>query len=159
MSNYETLSILISVLAVSVSFIALYRSRKTHSEFLELEKIHAELSRKQLEEFDEKEALKVKTQLSVQLIFDGENYRFYISNQGNSSATDIWFRMEQGGEYNPLLQNEYKEKIPFPCLNSGEEFTLLASIPINVSQQVYPVAMRWKNEDGTQGDVVCSVSK
>ena len=158
MTRFEILSLLTSTLAIFFSFVALYRSRQTHSELVELEKVHVELSRRQLKEYEAEEALKKKTILGAKLIDNGD-IRLQISNLGGSTAREIWIRIEDRSSYNPLVPDDYKRKIPYPSLNPGEDFTLAAFIPLSETQQVYPVALRWLNEDESQGEFKCSVSR
>ncbi|QIB67034.1 hypothetical protein [Kineobactrum salinum] len=158
MAKFEILSLITSLLAIFVSCLALYRSRKTHSELVEFEKVHVKLSRRQIEEYEAKDAARQKTTLGAKLI-DSGGIRLQVSNLGEASAKDIWIRIEDPDSYNPLVSGDYKQKIPYPSLNPGEDFTLTAFIPLSVTQQVYPIALRWLNEDGTQGDFRCTVSR
>ncbi len=158
MTQFEILSLLTSTLAIVVSFIALYRSRKTHSELVEVEKVHVELSRRQLKEFETKDALQKKTVLGAKLINTGD-IRVKITNLGESVAKDICIRIDDRRSYNPLIPDDYNRKIPYPSLNPGEDFTLAAFIPLSETQQVYPIALRWLNEDESQGEFKCSLSR
>ena len=58
MSDFEKLSLVISIVALIISVVSIVRARKTQSAFLEFEKIHVELSKKQLQDLDEIESNK-----------------------------------------------------------------------------------------------------
>jgi hypothetical protein len=159
-SKFEILSLLTSILAVSVSLLALYRTRKTQNAFLELEKVHAELSRKQLEEFKEKEKLKSKALLKAEMEHGSSStYYIHILNNGNSCAKNITFELDEGCEHNPLIKGDYDNKLPYQILNPNEEFRLFASILLSVSQSIYPIILKWMNEDGTNGECQCVLSR
>lgn len=55
MTDFEFLSAIISLIAVAIAFLSLYRTRKNSEIHIELEKIHAKLSEKQLERILEDE--------------------------------------------------------------------------------------------------------
>ena len=67
MSTAETISSLISLLAVLISAIALIRARKTQSQLIALEKVHAELSRRQIDDIEARIKQEMKANLSVRL--------------------------------------------------------------------------------------------
>jgi hypothetical protein len=48
-SDFEKLSLAISIVALFISVVSIVRARKTQSAFLEFEKIHVELARKKLQ--------------------------------------------------------------------------------------------------------------
>ena len=158
MTTTEITTALISLLAVTVSLIALLRSRRNHAQLLELEKVHAELSRRQIDEIEERKREALKAKLAVHLEKADKGYKFIITNQGQSTASNIYFGMEQGNEHNPLVRGDFEQKIPFPALAPNESYHLLAHIPINIRQLTYEVSLRWNNEDGTQKRIVQNVA-
>ncbi|WP_297797004.1 hypothetical protein [uncultured Marinobacter sp.] len=104
-----------------------------------------------------REALKAK--LIVSLEKADTDYKFIITNQGQSTASNIYFGIEQGNEHNPLVRGDFEQKIPFPALAPNESYHLLAHIPINIRQLTYEISIRWNNPDGTQEREIQSVAR
>lgn len=151
MSTYEIISSLISVLAVVISVVALVRARKNDKRLLELEEVHAEVSRIQIAEHRERVDAKAKADLQLEFKKRGPStYEFVISNIGHSTATQIHFSLDDNNEHNPLVSGDYDRKLPYPLLNRGNLFTLMAVIPLEISQQVYHCTLTWTNTDGSQ---------
>ena len=159
MTTTETITSLISLLAVLVSLIALFRSRQNHAQLLELEKVHAELSRRQIDEIEERKREALKAKLTVRLEKADTDYKFIITNQGQSTASNIYFGIEQGNEHNPLVRGDFEQKIPFPALAPNESYHLLAHIPLNIRQLTYEISIRWNNPDGTQKREIQNVAR
>jgi thioesterase domain-containing protein len=159
LTTTEIITALISLLAVSVSLVALRRSRQNNAQLLELEKVHAELSRRQIDEIEERKREALKAKLTVRLEKADTDYRFVITNQGQSTASNIYFGIEQGNEHNPLVRGDFEQKIPFPALAPNESYHLLAHIPIDIRQLTYEISIRWNNPDGTQGREIQSVTR
>jgi uncharacterized protein YpmS len=82
LTTTEIITALISLLAVSVSLVALRRSRQNHAQLLELEKVHADLSRRQIDEIEERKREALNGKLTVRLEKADTDYRFIITNQG-----------------------------------------------------------------------------
>jgi len=159
LSPFEIISLLVSVVAVVISAVALIRSRRNHAQLIELERVHAELSRKQLAEMEEQERQAQKAKLRCHMELQGNNNKFVITNTGQATATDIYFGLEENNEHNPLVHGDFEKKTPFPSLASGESFYLLAQIPLSVRQSAYSISLRWENEDGTQDRIVRNVAR
>ena len=158
MSTTEIISSLISLLAVAVSVVALLRSGQNHAQLLELERVHAELSQSQIEDIEERKREALKASLTVHLEKTNQDYKFVITNQGQATASNIYFGMEQNNEHNPLVRGDFEQKTPFPALAPNERYHLLAHIPLGIRQLTYEISLRWNNEDGTQKRIVQSVA-
>lgn len=89
MTMYELLTLLASIVAVVISAVSLVRTRKLAAEQLELARVTAELSRLQIKEISEQDALKTKPQLNVAITKIGNSSNFIISNTGQGSAFDL----------------------------------------------------------------------
>lgn len=159
MTKYEIISSLISLLAVGVSFYALYRSTKNHDQLIEFEKIHAKVSERELAQYEKRDRDAQKAALSVRMVKDGKDYKFVITNQGESEAKNIYFGLEQDNEHNPLVQNDFNQKTPYKILGPGDSYTLQAYIPTDVRQSAYSVSLRWNNADGSQERILRSVAR
>ncbi|NVK25963.1 MAG: hypothetical protein HWE10_13635 [Gammaproteobacteria bacterium] len=146
MSNFEKLSLAISIVAFIVSLVSIIRAQKTQSAFLELEKVHAELSKKQLQELNETEENKNKTDLSIN-IYDGN---MFICNRGNTVASEISLEFSNAGD-DHIIESE-KSKLPYPTLNPHEEIKMIATYNTSEAPLLVPIKMKWKNIDGTYSE-------
>ena len=145
MSFFEIITSLLSLLAIIVSFVSIYRARETQAAFLELEKIHAEVSKNKLEEIKEKERNKIKANIVVSL----KDNKFIIYNESNSPAYNIDFEIAEESGHDPLVKGDYDHKLRYPKLEPDSYFTLMAIFDISITQQIYPVILSWDNSDGT----------
>ncbi|MGM0613708.1 MAG: hypothetical protein ACQESM_09390 [Bacteroidota bacterium] len=159
MSKYEIISSVISLLAVVVSFVALYRSKRNHDQVIELKKVHAKLSERQLAEFDKHDREAGKANLAVEMIKENNMHKFVITNRGKAEAKDIYFGLEEENEHNPLVGGDYEGKNPFKLLAPGDSYKHLAHIPISVRQSIYSVSLRWNNADGNQDHIFLNVAR
>lgn len=150
---------LISVIAVAISFIALIRSRQNTQKLIELEEIHAQLSKRQLAEYAERELESTKANLAVRLESMSTSGKFVIENSGPAVAKNIYFSLTQDGDHNPLVAGDFDKKIPFPHLNAGDSYYLLANFPLEVTQMIYGIDLRWYTEDGKEHKKTFSVSR
>lgn len=155
----EAINALISIVAVIISLVALIRGRNNSKKLIELEEIHAQLSRKQLEEYENMEAEKLKASLGVILRSEGSSGKFIIENKGPALAKNIYFYLTEEGDHNHLVGGDFETKIPYPLLNPGESYHFLASFPLAVTQTVYGVNLRWHTEDGIQHKKTFTVSR
>lgn len=146
----EVISSLISIVAVIISLVALIRGRKNSQKLIELEEVHAQLSRKQLEEFERVEAENLKAILLVSLDTEGSSGKFIIENKGPAVAKSIYFSLTEDSDHNPLVGGDFEKKTPYPLLNPGERYHFLASFPLSVTQMIYGVDLRWHTENGVQ---------
>ncbi|WP_041657240.1 hypothetical protein [Marinobacter nauticus] len=159
MTKFEIISSLISLLAVAVAFYSLHRSKRNHDQLVKLEKVHAQLSERELAEYDKRDRDALKAVLSVRMVKDGSAHKFVITNQGEAEAKNIYFGLEQDNEHNPLVPNDFEQKTPYRILGPGDSYYLLASIPLSVRQNSYSVSLRWDNADGSQDRVLRSVAR
>jgi hypothetical protein len=144
---------------VAVSFYALRRSKRNHDQLIEIEKVHAKLSERELAEYDRRDRDAEKAKLAVQLIKDGQGFKFVITNMGEATAKNIYFGLEQDNQHNPLVPFDFEQKTPYTILGPGDNYYLLASIPNSVTQLAYSVSIRWENADGSQDRILRSVAR
>ncbi len=155
----EAINPIVSVVAVIISLVALIRGRQNSQKLIELEEVHAQLSRKQLEEYERKEADSLKASLSVSLKTDGSSGKFLIENMGPAAAKNIYFSLNEEGDHNPLVSGDFEKKMPYPLLNPGDSYHFLASFPLAVTQMIYGVDLRWHTENGVQHKKAFTVSR
>lgn len=144
-SKFEIISLTISILALIISTVSIVRARKTQSSFLELEKVHVELSKKQIEEINNTENLKNKTNLKIN-IYDGS---LVITNTGATIARNIEIIFDDI-KSDCILSSE-KSKLPYSILNPNEEFKLIASYNTKCVPQLVPIKIQWGNMDNSIG--------
>jgi len=129
-----------------IAVISLARTHKVAERQLELQRIAADLSAKQLEILNAEESALSKAQIDVELERYEAGYRFVIRNVGGSEARDVNVAIEGG---NPVVESEYRNKIPITVLRPGKSVELLAA-RASRSADRYNVLVRWKNPDGSQ---------
>lgn len=145
MSNFETLTLLVSVLAVVISTISLVRTRKLAKEQLELERVTAELSRLQIQSLEEDRESKTKPKFNVTLSKLGKSSFFYISNTGEGTAYEVNFELVDC-EDSPLT-SDLSEKFPHPEMKPNSRVKLIAAMHLG-SPSKYQVKLSWKNSSG-----------
>lgn len=123
MTKFEIISSLVSLLAVVVSFYSLYRSKRNHDQLIEIEKVHAKLSERELAEYDKRDRDAQKAILSVRMVKEGKVHKFVITNQGEAEAKNIYFGLEQDNEHNPLVPNDFEQKSPYRILGQATATT------------------------------------
>lgn len=145
MSNFETLTLLVSVLAVIISTISLARTRKLAKEQLELERVTAELSRLQIQSLEEDRESKTKPKFNVTLSKLGKSSFFYISNTGEGTAYEVNFELVDC-EDSPL-KSDLSEKFPHPEMKPNSRVKLIAAMHLG-SPSKYQVKLSWENFSG-----------
>lgn len=159
MSAAEVVTTIIAVIAISISIISLYNSCKTSKKMVDLEEIHAKVSKIQLQKYETEEKEKQKANLHVELQSERGSGKFLIENRGPASAKNIHFHITEKNDHNPLVGGDYENKTPLPILNKGESYFFLASFPINISQSIYEISLRWTNADKSQESRNYSLSR
>lgn len=145
MTTYELISLLVSILSVIIAVTAMMRTRKIAEEQLNLERITAELSKKQLEELELTASKRDLPKLKVDLDKLGKDYNFFIMNRGQGSAYDLHFELIDCSE-SPISTSDLREKFPFPELKPDSRVKLLAGIHMNSPRQ-YHVRLKWKSSN------------
>lgn len=139
-----TPEICISIIAVIISTVALVRSRKIAQEQLRLEKITAELSKKQLELLQIEEISKTKPKLNVTVQPLGKNHCFYITNTGNVDIYHLNFEIINDQD-KPLY--DAHDKLPLKELRANSVLKLRAAFHFG-SPSKYEVKLSWQDEHG-----------
>ena len=151
MTPYEIASLLIAIVAVGIAVVSLVRARKVQAKQLEVEAVTATLAKKQLELLEKEEETQEQAYVTAELVKVGRtDYRFVIMNQGVAIAFDVTFEIDPKSPDNPLVANECARKLPYPSLQSGQSFTLIAALSMD-SAMSYNTQLKWRNPDGSQG--------
>lgn len=151
MTHYEFLTLIIALVAVVISAISFVRSGKTQERQLEYEAINATLAKKQLEMILREETRQEKARLVAELVKVGRtDFRFVVLNHSSVLATNVDFKIDENSPDNPLVQNERRSKLPYPSLQPGQSFTLIAALHFG-SAMSYDTLLTWTNPDGSPG--------
>jgi len=149
MTNYEFISILISGIAALIAILSLRGQRKLQTENNQLQKVTAELAKKQLDQIKVSEDEHKKARLVVGLYNERPTPKFYIINSGTTLARNIDFKLVLDEEkLSPLIQSEVDEALPIPFLDYGDKATLIAAIT-DENPIAYSGVLSWTNPDGT----------
>lgn len=149
MTFYEVLTASTAVVALIISSVSLIRTRRIQSKQLEYEAISAALAKKQLELLTKEEQLDERAHITAELVKVGiSDYRFVIMNQGAAVASNVTFKIDPMSPDNPLLKSEAEGKLPYPSLQPGQSFTLIADFNLD-SALSYDVYLEWKNPNGS----------
>lgn len=150
MTGYETLTLCVSVIAVVIAAVSLVRTRTVQRKQLELQALAAALARKQLTLLQQDEETKNKANITVELVEAGRtDFRFVLSNQGKAAATKVNLGVAKNSSDNPLLADECERKLPYPRLEPGQSFTLIAALHMG-SAMSYAIHLNWENPDGSK---------
>lgn len=151
MTPYEIISSFIAIVALVISTLSLVRARKVQARQLEFEAVTAALAKKQLGLIEKEEKTQGQACVTAELVKVGSaDYRFVILNQGAAVASDVTFEIDPASADNPLVGNECQRKLPYPYLQPGQSFTLIAALRLG-SAMSYHAHLKWKNPDGLQG--------
>jgi hypothetical protein len=137
MTTFELLCLLTTVLAVVISVTALVRTRRT-------DKVVADLAAKQLASLDRAERARVV----ADLVREGpHDWAFHILNRSDVIAREVNFELLDCPA-SPLVQNDYKQKIPASALAPGGRIRLVAGVHMG-SPTTYRARVAWMNPDST----------
>ncbi|MFA6465923.1 MAG: hypothetical protein WCT30_09220 [Desulfurivibrionaceae bacterium] len=145
MTKYEILTLAVSLLAVFVSAISLVRTRKIAAQQLDLEKITAELSRKQLEKIIESEENALKASVEVELCSSGDNNELLICNNGKAEANNVSIKVL--GDYNPTISSDFESKVPIKSLRPGKMVSIIAVSEYGTPSS-FDIEVTWENPNG-----------
>ena len=135
MTELEALTLLVAILAIVPGVISLVRqsSQKKRMDQMEEAQLRqqratAALHEKQLELLLSSEKGKAGAHLKLELLRNGSNYRFRVTNLGSARARDVEvkFATEEGG-HNPVVASDYESKFPAPFLEPGSAIEFLGA--------------------------------
>lgn len=151
MTPYELISSFIGIVALIISALSLFRARKVQVKQLESDAITAALAKKHIQLLEKKEQTQDQAHVTAELVKVGKgDFRFVIMSQGTAVASDVTFEIDPTSPDNPLVGNECQRKLPYPSLQPGQSFTLIAAFHMG-SALSYNTHLKWKNADGSQG--------
>lgn len=162
MTLHELLTLITSIVALAISATSLIRSRKLAedqsklaAEQLALERITAELSRLQIKNISEQDALRTKPRLNVAITKMSDSSHFVIANTGQGSAFELNLELLDCTD-NPII--DAAEKLPYPEMKPSSRVKLLAAMHMG-SPSTYQVKLTWKEMSGEQKEEIFWVSR
>lgn len=147
MEIYQTLTLVISLLAISVSVVSMIRTRKISEKQIALEKVAAKLSKKQLELINKEEVAKTKALVDMELHSEIDKHRLYFVNNGYANASEVDFELK--GEHFPFIDDEYQRKFPLKTLRPGKDASLYLIDEFGRPDH-YEIEYWWEDPDGTE---------
>ena len=151
MSLYEILTLSVALLGAITGLTSLIRTRRIAAKQLEFQAIAAALTKRQLLVLERDQAATHKADVGVELVQIGRGeFRFVLTNRGHSTAENVHFKIADDSPDNPLVGNECQQKLPFPKLDPGQSFTLIAARHMGSALR-YATHISWRNEDGSIG--------
>lgn len=151
MSLHEILTLLVAVMGAVTGLTSLVRTRRIAEKQLEFQAIAAALAKRQLQAVERQEDAQSKADVTVELVKVGRtDFRFVLSNRGAAPATDVDFKIAKDSPDDPLVRNECERKLPYPQLEPGQSFTLIAALHMG-SAMKYATHLTWQNPDGSRG--------
>lgn len=151
MNLHEILTLLVALIGAVTGLTSLVRTRRIAEKQLEFQAITAALAKGQLQALESQEDAKSKADIIVELVKVGRiDFRFVVSNRGGAPAANVNFKIAEDSPDNPLVGNECEQKLPFPKLEPGQSFTLIAALRMG-SAMTYATHVAWKNPDGSVG--------
>lgn len=148
MSNFEILTIIIACIATLISIYTWTEQRKLQKESNELQKATSALAKKQLEILAREDEEKSSARLKLDLVEDGNGYKFYVTNIGYVDARNVELELLlDKPEHSPLLQSDYDSKFPAPKIPPGSSIGLLAALSMG-RPTAFNAKLTWTNPDG-----------
>lgn len=139
----------ISLIAVLIAFVSLYRTRKQNDIENKLNEASLKLTQLQLKTLEMEEVINNSADIGAYFYLDGKSqHRVAVCNKGNAIARNVNFNIKtvRGGK-SPLVQGDFDVKFPASSLLPGEEIYLLAAITLDMSP-AFDVMVSWDNPDG-----------
>lgn len=146
MSEFETLTLLISILALIVSMYTFAQQRKLQREANELQRANSELASRQLGLLKEDERKSQQAELTLFLGGTQGAHILTVRNTGRAMASNVI--IESVGDFSPLVPQQIESRFPLDILAPGDEVRLAAAIYVD-SPDKFKLRLRWNDPDGT----------
>lgn len=148
MSIFEVLTLLVGLVAVVISVTSLVCTRRVQVEQLELQRTTAALAKKQLEIIIREENSSNNAHIDISIEQHTNAHKFVVTNVGQGVAKEVSFSVEPHGKGdNPIIESDYREKIPIPILKPGGSVGILAAFSMG-DATAFDVVLSWKNSNG-----------
>ena len=135
----------VPLVAIALSIVSLYESRKINKVQLRLNEMEEELKKYELEKIEkEREAVnKPIVEARIYNVSKGK-YRLKIWNSSQATAYDVDFEVPE-----ELKNLVYKDKVPFEVLEAGKSFEEYITFYYGTPPK-FTVKTTWKNVSGEQ---------
>lgn len=148
MSQYELLSLLISILAAVISTVALVRGQRLAKRQLQLQEQQARLAALQHKALTEDQGNRRRADLRAAFEKRERGYKFVLRNAGAAPARNIRLAGPNGEqEPEPLIPSEARSLFPVNELRPGEEVRAIAAIHLG-SVLPAPLIFTWDDDSG-----------
>lgn len=150
MTLVETLTLLLAILSVVVSFLSLLRTTKLQTRVVRAEEAQARLAGRQLDALEATAARESKADVRISVERFSNAHRVVIQNVGPSTATDVNLLVTPPpGKESPIVASEMVEKLPIKSLLSGDEKSLIAAFAGGTGTH-FDAKLSWTNADGSR---------
>lgn len=148
MSDFELLSIFTACIALVISLVVWTGQRKLQREANELQRVTAELSKRQLETIEKEEAASKVANLDVQIERNGQSYALVLTNYGPSPAFQVQLTpMGVGEEELLFFPEELEAKFPIKRMFPSGRAILTARVYIG-SPSSFKIRIDWLDGNG-----------
>lgn len=146
MSEFETITLLISILALVVSMYTFAQQRKLQREANELQRANSELAKRQLGLLKEDQRKGQQAELTLLLGGNQGAHILTVRNTGRAIASNV--SIESVSDFSPLVPQQIESRFPLDILAPGDEVRLAAAIYAE-SPDNFKLRLRWNDPDGT----------
>ena len=144
----EILTLLIAIIAVIISFISLYRTRKFNEQQIIFQEETHKLAQLQRSLLEEQQAEKYKSGLSLYIYNAVNGERLGVINSGNVEIKNVTVELvPKEGYCSPLVSSDCEEKLPVSIMVPGDEFNLLLAM-CDDTGTTFTAKTQWQTEDG-----------
>jgi hypothetical protein len=148
LTPHEILTLIIASVGAVTGLVSLWRTHVITKKQLEYQAIAAALAKRQLEALIRQGNAENKADITVDLVrVTSADFRFVVSNRGRATATDVNVELAPSSPDNPMIERERAQKLPFPRLDSGQSFTLIAALHLRSAMQ-YSLHLTWRDPGG-----------
>ncbi len=151
MNSGGMITLLISVLAIIISFLVYLTTKRYQERQTKLADVMEHLGRRQIQNLEDQDDRRRKAVLAAEILHRGREWTLQITNSGAASASDVQLRFscrDQGTS--PLVLADFQRKFPAPLLQAGGTINLLLAVSHD-SARTYMARLDWDNPDGSTG--------
>jgi hypothetical protein len=148
-STFETVSLLTSVLALVISAVSLFRTRKVAARQLALQEVQTKLAALEHKILVRDVQDRAKADIRVALGRSGNGYKLEVRNVGLASARNLRLRGLNDGDLAQALAGWNADEVfPVPELRPDEVVHVRAMIHLGTKFPI-PIVLTWDDESGS----------
>ena len=124
MTDYEGLSLVVSVVAAGLALASLWQSWRSSRKLIELQREQSDLARLQRGILEREQAATLRADIRLEVVGD----RLYVKNIGPAEARNVTLEviMPEGGSDSVLIESEMRGKLPVTLLSQDQIDMLIA---------------------------------